>query len=1195
MKKIRTNLSGNFFIPGRKYLRIMKLTFIFMLWGLMSFASVTYSQTTKLTFESNDATIERVFKQIESMSEFKFAYNSSKLNVDQKISVKADHETIDAVLEKILGSTDFQYKIIDRYIIINDDNGKSPLSSVSGQPAKAVKGKVTDVTGATLPGVSVVVKGTTTGVITDINGAFSLANIPGNAILQFTFVGMKGQEVAVEGKTTINVVLADDAIGVEEVVVVGYGTQKKVNMTGAVSSVKFDEAGAGRPMSNVSSALSGLSSGVTVRQGNGKPGSDGATIRVRGIGTLNNSDPLVIIDGMEGTLDAVNPQDIESVSVLKDAASASIYGSRAANGVILVTTKKGDNKKLNVTYNGIFSVAQPANLLDFVSDYPTYMRLLNESARNISTAEVFSATTISAWDTANKSPNTLNSLGIPNYVAFPNTDWNKEMYRSNLVQDHTISVNGATKDARFLLSAGYLDNPGLVDNTGMKRYSLRTNVEIDANKWLTVGTRSYATMNSTQMGSYSNMLGYATQSTPGVYPKYNGILGYPEAPEESATANNLYGMLNNIKGDDKVTRVNSTLYSKVKIIKGLSWDFNFNYNKRFDEYNSYTNPDIGKRVKFSTGQVMSPTTDPSLLSSYYYTFSSASYTLENLLHYNITLAKNHSIGALAGYNETYYKSYNHNATKKGLFDQSAYVLDAATTMISTGGTATDWALRSWFGRLNYDFKQRYLFEANLRYDGSSRFSTDNRHGLFPSFSAGWRISEEQFMKDFRFFQNLKLRASWGKLGNNASGNYDYMALFNPVSYSYNGLQVTGLASTKIPNPVLQWESTTVSNIGLDASLLDGRLFAELDGYNKVTDGILTTPPIYLTLGLVGAPTLNTAEVTNRGFELNFGWKDHAGPVKYSISGNIGYNKNEVTGYKGKLINEWRTDATGAPVYYSNIGDVSSGGDTRILEGHAINEYYLIDVYKGSGQYNKTDGTVDIAGGPKDGMIRTPADMAWLNNMIAAGYKFMPNLTTAKNKIWYGDYIYADTNGDKIYGNTYDKKFTGNSAMPKFTFGSQMNFSWKNFDLNLIWSGQAGGKLYWLERGYNSSTTRTGWQIGAMLAQDHYYYNDANASDPLNNITANYPRLKLNESDAQNTQSSARWLYDGTFVRLKNLTFGYTLPSKIAARIFTEKVRLYFSAENLLTFTSFPGLDPEMGGNTNYPVIRQIAFGTNITF
>ena len=1175
-------------LAGKTFL-VMRLTlFILMVSVAQLFALGSYSQNARVSLNITNQSVKSVLAEIQNQSEFSFMYNSKIVDTDRKVDIQSDNDKISQVLDKLFSGTDVAYTVVDRQIVLFS------TSATSEQQVKKVSGKVTDGTGASLPGVSVVVKGTQIGIVTDAQGKYDL-NIPDNATLLFSFVGMKSQEVKVGNQSSINVVLADETIGVDEVVIVGYGTQKKVNMTGAVSSVKFEEMASGRPMINVSTALSGLSSGVTVRQGSGKPGSDNGTIRIRGIGTLNNSDPLIIIDGMEGTLDAVNPQDIESISILKDAASASIYGSRAANGVILVTTKKGDNKKLNVTYNGTFSVAQPTNLLEFVSDYPTYMRLLNESARNISTAEVFGASTISAWETAQKDPNGLNALGVPNYVSFPNTDWTKEMYRNNLVQDHTVTVNGSTQNARFLLSAGYLNNPGLVENTGMQRYSLRTNVEIDANKWLTVGTRTYATMNNTAMGNYSNMLGYATQTTPGLYPRYNGLLGYPEAPEESATANNLYGMLNGVKGDDKVSRMNSTLYSKVKFTKDLSWDVNFNYNKRVDEYNNYTNPAIGKRVKFSSGQVMSPVTDPSLLSTYYNTYGSYTYILESLLHYNKTFAGKHNVGALAGYNETYAKSYNHNATKKGLFDESAYVFDAATTMISTTGTASDWALRSFFGRVNYDFNGRYMLEANIRYDGSSRFSSDNRHGTFPSFSAGWRASEEQFMKDIKFFQNLKLRASWGKLGNNASGNYDYMALYNPVGYSYNGLQVTGLAPGKIPNPMLQWESTTVGNIGLDATILDGRLSGEMDAYNKVTDGILTTPPIYLTLGLVGAPTLNSAEVTNKGFEMNLVWKDHIGEVKYSISGNFGYNKNTVTSYKGQLVTEWRTDATGAPVYYSNIGDVSSGGDTRVLEGHTINEYYLVDVYHGNGQYNNADGTVNINGGPRDGMIRNPADMAWLNGMIAAGYKFMPNLTTAKNKIWYGDYIYADTNGDKIYGNTYDKNFTGNSALPKFTFGSQMHFAWKDFDLDLIWSGQAGNKLYWLERGYNSSTTRTGWQIGAMQVNNHYYYNDADPSDPANNINATYPRLKLNESDGQNTQSSTRWLYDGSFVRLKNLTFGYTLPARIAAKIYTQRVRLYFSAENLLTFTKFPGLDPEMGGNTNYPVIRQIAFGTNITF
>lgn len=1180
-------------IPGlQKVLRIMKLTIFLLLLSIISvFASKTYSQTKELTLIMKNSTIKEVLKNIEAQSEFYFMYSEKLVDVKREVSINIKNKKIEEVLDELFEGTNVNYKVKDRFILLT-------TLEVSGndfivQQQRVVTGKVTDESGQSLPGVTVVVKGTTQGTVTNADGEYSLTNIPEDASLVFSFVGMRMQEVVVGSQESINVVMEEEAIGIEEVVEIGYGTQRKVNMTGAVSSIKFDDVVASRPVINVSSALAGLSSGVYVKQNIGKPGSDGATIRIRGTGTLNNSNPLVIIDGMEGVLDEVNPQDIESISVLKDAASSSIYGSRAANGVILVTTRKGDGKRINVSYNGIFSIAQPVNRLDFISDYPSYMRLMNESARNIGTAEVFSANTISLWETANKDPNGLNANGVPNYVAFPNTNWNKVMYQNNLVQDHTVSVNGSTNNARFLLSAGYLDNPGLVDFTGMQRSSFRANVEIDAYKWLKVGTRTYATMTDTELGNYDNVLTYIKETTPGLYPFYNGKYGQPEAPEESASANNVYAFLNASQGDNKVFRINSTLYSKVQITKGLTWDFNFNYNKRFDEYNRHPNPQ--EWVKFSTGTVIYPTTSPSLMTTYFKTYSSYNYTLENLLHYETTIADKHDIKALAGYNETYFYGYDLNATKRGLFDHSAYVFDAATTMLSIGGTATDWAMRSWFGRLNYVFDQRYMLEGNMRYDGSSRFDEETRYGLFPSVSAGWRISEESFLKDSELFQNLKLRASWGELGNNASGDYDYMALYGPAGYSFNAIQFTGLRSGKIPNPLLKWESTAMANIGIDATILDGRLSAEIDAYNKVTDGILTTPPVYLTMGLIGAPTTNTAEVTNKGLEFTLGWKDKIGQVSYSITGNFGYNQNEVTKYKGKLVEEWRTNAAGNPVYYSNLGDVSSGGQNRILEGHIINEHYLMDVYKGDGNYFNTDGTVNIAGGPKDGMIRTSDDMTWLNAMIAAGYQFMPNLTTAKNKIWYGDYIYADMNGDQIYGNSYDRRFTGNSTMPKYTFGSQMNVSWKKFDLNLIWSGQAGVKIYWLEQGYNSSITSIGYQIGEMIQDNHFYYNEADPNDAANNINADYPRLKLNGSDSQNTQASTRWLYDGSYLRLKNLTLGYTLPKNITAKISTNQIRLFFSAENLLTFTSFPGLDPEMGGNTNYPVIRQIAFGTNITF
>ena len=1078
---------------------------------------------------------------------------------------------------------------------------KEELSATKQQQGKALTGTIVDQQGEPIIGANIIEKGTSNGTVTDFDGNFNL-NVGNNAVLNISYIGYLEQEVATQGKNTLNIVLKEDTQTLDELVVVGYGVQKKVNLTGSVSSIDFAEQAESRPITNVSSSLAGLSSGVSVRQNVGKPGEDGANIRIRGVGTLNDSSPLILIDGMEGILDSLNPDDIQSISILKDAASSSIYGSRAANGVILVTTKRGNRDKTSVTYSGNFSMSSPANSLDFVSDYPKYMNLINESAQNLGMPNHFSKTTIDAWTEANKNPNALNPNGVPNWLAFPNTNWTKEIYENNVVQEHNLSVSGGSEKASYLLSAGYLDNPGLVENTGLKRYNFRVNLESNITDWLTVGTSTYAIQQDKELGEYSSMLNFIRQSSPGLVGRYNGELGFPEAPEESSTANNLYANLLGREGDDRSSRFNTTLFSRIKFMEGLSWDFNFNYGRRIDEINYHTNGAAGKRVRFSDGTVMKESTPPSLMTTTYRTWANESYTIENLLRYNVTLKDKHDIGLLLGYNENKYFEYSHQSTKKGLIDQSVSTPGSATEMLSIGGGALDYSIRSLFGRLNYGYMQRYLFEANFRYDGSSRFYKDERWGIFPSFSGAWRLSEEEFFSDLKpTFQNVKVRASWGQLGNNVTkrgdnvDNYAYQAVYGKADYSYGGSQVAGLRPTIIANSLLEWESTTMTNIGLDVTTLNSRLSAELDYYYKVTDGILTTPPIFLTNGLIGAPIRNTAEVMNKGIDLNLSWRDKIGKVSYSISGNFSYNINEVTNYKGKLTSGWVTDGDGNEVYKTNLGDVSSGGLTRILEGHSINEFYVQNVYKGSGNHFNGDGSVNIKGGPKDGMIRTENDMKWLNAMVVEGYKFLPNEKVKQDGIWYGDYIYADNNGDGIYGNNFDQEFTGTSSMPKYNFGLNMYVRYANFDISMLWAGQAGFDLYWNESGYNATNTRIGFQISELLADDHFYFDDQDPNNSANNINAKYPRLKLSEGDPQNDRNSDAWLYSGSFVKLKNITFGYTLPEHIANKIYTQKVRFYFSAENLLTITSYPGLDPEMGSNTNYPLMRQISFGTNITF
>ncbi|GAA3958214.1 TonB-dependent receptor [Pedobacter ginsengiterrae] len=1063
--------------------------------------------------------------------------------------------------------------------------------TASAQSIK-ISGTVKDTKGEIIPGVSVKVKGTSTATVTSDEGKFSLAVPSSQSILIFSFIGYDTKEVTVGNSTNLVVTIQDQNNSLNDVVVVGYGVQKKVNVIGSVATIDA-KAIENRPVTNLSSSLGGLSSGVSVRQASGKPGADGATIRIRGTGTLNSNNALIIVDGIVGSMDAVNPNDVETISILKDAAAASIYGSLAANGVILITTKKGKQGKTTVTYSGLGSVAKPANLPTFVTDYITHMNLVNEGYRNLGQTPIYTDATIALWAAANANPDGLTAQGIPNYIAYPNTDWGKTIFEDNFAQQHNLSLNGGNENTQYLLSAFYINNPGTMANTGSDKYNLRINLQSKVASFLTVGTQTFASNQTFGLASTDNAFNFLRQTTPGVYPVYNGRYGFPAAAEESSTANNISQYLYSNGGADNETRINTTVFARFDIVKGLNFETRFNYQTRQEESNSHSN--TFEKWNFATNTLKQAATTPDQLSTSYNFNKNYSYTIDNILNYKTTISKVHDLGVLAGYNQYYYNYYNFGASKKGLIDETITTLGSATTLTSASGDEYDYALRSYFGRLNYAFKNRYLLEGVFRYDGSSRFSAENRWGFFPALSAGWRISEEPFMEGLnKYIGNLKLRASWGKTGNNASGNYDYQAVYGATNYSFNAIQSTGLVSTKFANNDLKWETTTTTNIGLDGNLFKGALTFEIDLYKKYTDGILFTPTIPLTTGNATAATQNIAEVSNKGVEITLGYNGKLGEFRYGVSGNFAYNFNRVAKYKGLLNAGYTTDASGARVYTSNLGNISSGGTNRILEGHEINEYYLQTVYKGTGNYF-TDGKVNVNGGPKDGMIRTPDDMNWLNAMIAAGYKFQPTDGVSKTKTYYGDLIYADNNGDGLYGNSFDAQFLNKSSTPRYNYGFNLNMSYKNIDLSMLWSGSAGMWYYWNATGYNNSIVSLGNAVSTLIANDHYYYNDANPNDPANSITAHYPRLK-NTTDAQNAAvTSDFYLYNASYLKLKNLQIGYTIPEKISKKALISRARIYVSGENLWTITNYPGLDPEIGAGVGYPTMRQYSVGLNVTF
>ena len=1065
------------------------------------------------------------------------------------------------------------------------------------QQQRTVTGTVVDAQGEPLIGVTVKEQGTQNAAVTDMDGRFKLQLSKSDVQVVFTYIGY----VDVTARATDNMVVTmkEDRNELNEIVVVGYGTQKKVNLTGSVVSVNLEKEANSRPVTTVAQALQGMAAGLDILQGSGKPGAENFSVNIRGVGTMNDASPLVLVDGMEMSLSDVNPMDIESISILKDAASCAIYGNRGANGVILVTTKSGTEGKVNVTYTGRLSINKPSKLVRFMSNYADYMEMVNEASENIGTAGKYPQSVIDQWRQAEANPNGIAESGYPNYVAYPNTDWYDEIYQTKVMQEHAISLSGKDTRTRYNLGLTYLDNPGMIVRSGEQKYSINLKLISDVTNWLQLGAQVWGTHSDRDRNNVDALSSWEFLKTvPGIYPYYDGKFGGIETSVEDGAAHNPMQLLNG-DGDSyyKTTHAYSTAYAQVKFLK----DFTFKSTFGYDYYNArhkYTDGQ-NESYSFSRNEVVASPAALEALSSYMYYHHYYNWKITNTLNWAHTFAQKHDVGALVGFEEGKNSDGNTDVKKMGMIDATLTDLNTLTSEEYTRGNFTGYTYRSWFGRLNYAYDSRYLLEANFRYDGSSRFSPDNRWGFFPSASAGWRISEEAFAKNsfLSAFDNLKLRASYGKLGNSSVDNYAYQSWYETGYTTMGGKKVPRFYLKNLPNMNVTWETTKTFNLGLDFSTLGGRLSGVIDYYDKQTSGILYRPSIGLIFGDKVAPLQNLAGVSNRGLEMTFRWEDKIGDVTYGVAVNGSFNKNKVTDYKGGIIQGWGADPNNPDpnVYYSNLGEVSSGGTQRLVEGHMMNEFYVYPIYSGNGTYYDANGVVTPNGGPRDGMIRTPEDLKWVQDMIAAGYSFEPQHAVTQNAIWYGEYIYADTNGDKVYGGSHDQQFMGESNVPKFTFGMQMHAEWKGIDLSMNWGGATGFSTYWREIGQNSSNVVFGLSIPQWIADDHYFYDPNNPNDPRTNITSKNPRMSLENPSMSDALDNTFHLYSCDYLKLRNLTIGYTLPKNISRKIYAENLRVYFSGENLWTITSFPGLDPEMRSGEGYATMRQLSFGLNVTF
>ena len=931
MKKNRTNLSGNFFIPGRRYLRIMKLTFIFMLWGLISYASATYSQSTRLTFESNDATIEHVFKQIESLSQFKFAYNSSKLDVEKKISVRFDNQAIDAILDKIIGSTNFHYQIIDRYIIITDENGEKLNSSSIEQSTKKITGKVTDTSGNPLPGVSVVVKGTTNGLITDSNGLYSLSNIPENAVLQFSFVGMKRHEVAIVGKTTINVVMEEETVGIEEVVAVGYGYVKKSDLTGTISNVKTEKT-KDIPNTNALQSLQGRVAGLTVVTPD-RPGED-PSVRIRGINSLSaGNKPLIIVDGIiyNGSLNDFNVNDIESIDVLKDASASAVYGSRSSNGVIIITTKMGKTDKPVFDFSSYFGVSEPTYLIP-VMDGPGYLQKILDF-RSASGLEA-DPNTIESYLSATEAENHKNGKTI---------NWYDKIIQNGITQNYSLNVSGKTDKTDYYLSGTYYDQEGIVDNDNFKRITLKANFTNKITDWYTISLKTaFSSMDysGVQAGLYFGLSPYGTyweDETKGTYKKY--------PMEDPFFTHPMWGTM--IDNKDLRTSLLGTFSSELNVpfVKGLKWTLNYSTNLRNQKVKNFWD----NNMPIGGGTTSNGVAQKEIIDHY-------DWTMDNIVNYKRKFREVHSVDLTLLYSREYQSYEETFARGSDFFNQGLGYNSLDLAMVQqVRSDLQDQNSVAYMARLNYIFNSKYSLTATIRRDGFSGFAIGNKYAVFPSVAFAWTATNEEFLRNVDWLNLLKLRISYGENGNQSLGRYQTLARIANSQYVFGDGGTTATTSYlgSMANDQLSWETTQVKNLGVDFGIFKNVLTGTVDVYSSNTFNILLNRNIPATSGYSTVWT-NIGEVQNQGVEIALNSVNlNKNGFTWETGFTFSLNRNKIVHLLGEdldgdgkeddnLSNSWFIGKPLGVIYGYKTDGIYQLTDTDIPGGFSPGDFRLAD-------------------------------------------------------------------------------------------------------------------------------------------------------------------------------------------------------------------------------------------------------------
>ena len=998
-----------------------------------------------------------------------------------------------------------------------------------------VTGVVKSTKGELLTGVNVSIKHTTKGIITDVDGKFSLtipADIP-DPILVFGYVGYVGQEIKIGTQSRLEVMMIEDTKLLNEVVVVGYGVQKKTDLTGAVSMVdgsKLDKFA----VSGVDQALQGRAAGVSVTQNTGAPG-DGVSIRIRGTGSIySDNEPLYVIDGIPTkdpmALNSISPSEIESISILKDAASAAIYGSRANNGVVLVTTKKAKKGDSNIEFK-IQTGIQTHGYLPQMVNTAQYVNIYNAAANN---------------DNPYLPSFVQRPLISDAYAAtLPDVNHLKEIFRVAPTETYDLSFSGGNEKTNYNISGSYFIQVGIIYNSGFNRATARANVNSAIKDWLTVNGNLNVYRTSTDIiasngdgwgGNGSNPVRYAFFRTPAIatYDNTGNFVDLPEHPELFGDGYNPLGVAINTHNLKLDNGYNLKFNSIIKLSGNLSFitnaglDFNTSNTRRFNE-NWGTNLRINNPNSLDVDNNYTST-----------------WTVNNVLSYNKTFGQNHNISITAGEESINSTSYDESSSVMNLPDQNLNVVYLSNGLgIRTSSEAkAGYALQSFFGRGNYDYKGKYLVSIVIREDGTSKFAPKNKWGTFYSGSIGWVISQENFLKDVNIIDRWKVRAGYGLNGNQDIPNwYAYTDKLSPqINYPFGGTVNNGYAPTQLGNANVKWETATQFDLGTDLSLFKGMLNFTVDYFYKITHNMLVQQPLPPSVGynyLNGNPWVNNGEILNRGLEIEVEHKRKIGDFGYSIAVNISTLHNEVLQMNGAIIDQ-------------------AFGFTRTEKGYPIGSFYMYKMV---------------------GIFQTPADIAkhaFQGNTLAA--------TGQAGDIRPGDVMYADINGDGVI-NQQDMTHVG-SPIPTLTGGLNLSFDYKGIDFSLFFQGAYGDKIY-----YQAARDIEGF-YRPFAVTERYYDNQWTGPGTSNT----YPIASWSDSQ-NNTVTSTRFLQDGSYVRLKNLQIGYTLPTSWTQKAHISKVRVYFSGTNLYTLTKYTGLDPEMTTNNNVTpgqgvdIVRNVDWGT----